>query len=85
MYNANQIKEVVINYDNELMYYEVNIDDLLYISKSTNDLINDKGYQALLISKGYTKIVPDFFRYNMNEHGYSTCIGIYDLNKYFRR
>lgn len=82
MYYANDIKNVVINYDiNNPNYYEANIDGLLYVSKELNDIRNDNDYINYLINKGYDKVVPNQLRYDMNCRSFTDSKVIYKLVK----
>lgn len=82
MFYVNQVKNIKINYsiDNPL-YYEAIIDDLLYVSKSFEEIRNDIGYVNSLIERGYVEVAANNFRYSMNGSAFSYSSNIYKLKK----
>lgn len=82
MYHMNDIKPVTVNYDiNNPNYYEAIIDNMLYVSKNLKDIDSDKDYINSLIERGYDRVVPNHFKYNMNERSFSNGMMVYRLSK----
>lgn len=81
-YHMKDIKPVIIDYDiNNPNDYEANIGGLLHINKTIEDIRNDSAYANLLISKGYEKVMLNYFKYDMNDRSFSDSPAMYKLVK----
>ena len=79
-YHNNKIKRVDVYFDiNDSIYYEVYIDNQLYISKDYKELLTDNDYKNKLIERGFSSVVTNGFKYDMNESSFSYSSAIYKL------
>lgn len=82
MYLKKEIKNIEVSYDaNNPYYYEALVDDLLHISKTHYEMIKDSSYVDSLIQRGYSKVFPNGFSYDMNGSSFHYAQAIYNLKK----
>ena len=68
MYKYNQIKDISVNYDNDI--FEIIVGDTIYINKDSQVIMNDLKYALAMKDKGVKYIYSYIIEYNMNDRSY---------------
>lgn len=80
MFDGNNVKDIIVDYDsNNPYYYEAIVDGLLHVSKTFKEIENDKEYINELKSRGYKEVLPSSLRYDMNGGSLHYASAIYKL------